>query len=102
LPEFDDIRDVYVEFNLAAKLAGSFEETATLLHLGGRALHVTQRGASSLNLPHIENGEGLVTPLNVLVGGQTSPTDSAPPPKSLAAYKAEDFLDDEMGRSGAR
>jgi hypothetical protein len=35
------------------------------------------------NLPAVENGDELVTPLNVLVGGQASPLDSAPPPKSI-------------------
>jgi HK97 family phage portal protein len=90
LPEFEDTRSVYVEFNLAAKLAGSFEEAATQLQTSVGAPYMSRNEARArLNLPHIEDGDGLVTPLNVLVGGQASPTDSAPPPKSLPRYEPD-------------
>lgn len=39
-----------------------------------------------MNLPQLPDGQGsqLVTPLNVLVGGQASPRDTAPPPNQLS------------------
>jgi hypothetical protein len=78
---------------LAAKLAGSFEEAATQLQTSVGAPFMSRNEARArLNLPHIEDGDGLVTPLNVVVGGQASPTDSAPPPKSLPRYVPESEL----------
>jgi len=39
-----------------------------------------------MNLPSMAgDADRLVTPLNVLIGGQASPRDSAPPPKALSA-----------------
>jgi hypothetical protein len=35
-----------------------------------------------VNLPQVDGGDDLVTPLNVLIGDQASPTDSAPAPTS--------------------
>ena len=79
LPEFADVDDVYLEFNLEEKLRGSFEEQATAAQASVGAPWVTrneQRGR--FNLPPVPGGDDLVTPLNVLVGGQASPRDSAP------------------------
>lgn len=41
------------------------------------------------NLPSIEGGDDLVTPLNVSVGGQASPRDSAPDPADVAEEAPE-------------
>lgn len=79
LPEFADVDDVYLEFNLEEKLRGSFEEQATAAQASVGAPWVTrneQRGR--FNLPPVAGGDELVTPLNVLIGGQASPRDSAP------------------------
>lgn len=88
LPDFEDTRSVYVEFNLAEKLKGSFEEQARSLQTAVGAPWMTRNEARArANLPAIEGGDELITPLNVLEGGLASPTDTAPdvepPPKAL-------------------
>lgn len=88
LPEFDDVDRVYIEFNLAAKLAGSFDEEAQRLQTATGAPWMTRNEARARqNLPTVEGGDELVTPLNVLIGGQASPTDSAPPADTGEAGK---------------
>lgn len=79
LSEFPDAKGLYLEFNLDAKLRGSFEEQATGLQTSVGAPWMTRNEARSrLNLPPVEDGDELITPLNVLEGGQASPTDSVP------------------------
>lgn len=72
-----DGRALYVEAHLDAKLRGSFEEAASVLQTSTGAPWMTRNEARArLNLPAIDGGDDLITPLNVLVGGQASPTDS--------------------------
>jgi HK97 family phage portal protein len=79
LRDFDDADDLYTEFNMLEKLKGSFEEQASQLQTSVGAPILTRNEARGrLNLPRIEGADDLVVPLNVLVGGQASPTDSAP------------------------
>ena len=81
LPEFTDLDldRTYVEHNLAEKLKGTFEEQATVLQtMVGAPIMSRNEGRARLNLPPIAGGDELVTPLNVLIGGQASPRDSAP------------------------
>ncbi|MGN8689493.1 phage portal protein [Atopobiaceae bacterium HCP3S3_F7] len=67
----------YAEFNIAEKLAGSFEEQAAVLSSSVGAPWLTPNEARARqNLPAIEGGDQLVVPLNVTVGGQASPRDS--------------------------
>lgn len=70
----------YVEFNIAEKLQGNFEEqTQALASAIGRPWMTADEGRARLNLPALGgDAEALVTPLNVLVGGQANPRDSAP------------------------
>jgi len=71
---------VYVEFNIAAKLQGSFEEQAAALSTSVGAPYMLRSEARArMNLPSIPDADTLVVPLNVLVGGQASSRDSAPP-----------------------
>lgn len=66
----------YVEFDLDAKLQGSFEERAGIIQSSVGAPWMTRNEARSmLNLPTIDGGDELVVPLNVLTGGQASPND---------------------------
>jgi HK97 family phage portal protein len=52
LVECEDQRDVYCEFNIAAKLAGAFEEQAASLRaLVGRPIMTANEGRARLNLP---------------------------------------------------
>jgi HK97 family phage portal protein len=85
LPEYDDTDRVYTEFNINEKLKGSFEEQAKSMQTAvGRPWMTADEARARANLPSLGgDAERLVTPLNVLVGGQASPSDSAPPPKAL-------------------
>ena len=80
LPEFEDSNAVYVEFNINEKLQGSFEEQVKSLQSAvGRPWMTPDEARARLNLPAIGgDAELLATPLNVLIGGQASPRDSAP------------------------
>lgn len=79
IPDLPDNRNVYCEFNLAEKLKGSFEEQAGQLQSAvGAPWMLRSEARARMNLPEIPGADQLVTPLNVLVGGQASPRDSAP------------------------
>ncbi|WP_220036658.1 phage portal protein [Curtobacterium sp. MCBD17_008] len=86
VPQLTDDDGVYVEFNIAEKLQGSFEEQAAVLSTSTGAPWMTRNEARSRNnLPEIEGGDELVTPLNVVIGGQASPQDGGDPIGTLAA-----------------
>lgn len=89
LREFEDAADLYIEFNMQEKMQGSFEEQAQSLQtsVGGPWLTRNEARARQ-NLPQIEGGDDLITPLNVITGGQASPTDSAPKARSQIRTKA--------------
>jgi len=88
LYEFDE-PDAYYEFMLADKLKGSFEEQAAVLQASVGAPYLTRNEARArLNLTAIEGGDELVTPLNVLVGGQANPQDSVPDSRLLGTRSA--------------
>lgn len=71
---------VYMEYNLQEKLRGFFEEEASVLQTAtGGPIMTRNEARGRWNLPPVPDGDLLITPLNVLVGGQASPTDSAPP-----------------------
>lgn len=67
----------YVEFDLAEKLKGSFEERASIIQasVGGPWLTRNEARADN-NLPPIDGGDELIVPLNVVAGGQASPQDT--------------------------
>lgn len=70
--------DVFTEFNVKAQLRGSFEEEAAVLSTSAGAPWLTRNEVRGMqNRPPIEGGDELIVPLNVLVGGQASPQDSA-------------------------
>ena len=70
---------LYVEFDLTEKLKGSFEERASILQasVGGPWMTRNEARADN-NLPPVDGGDELITPLNVITGEQASPQDSAP------------------------
>jgi hypothetical protein len=77
VPKVARASNAYVEFNIAEKLQGDFEEQATILSSSTGAPWMTRNEARARqNLSAIEGGDELVTPLNVLTGGQASPRDS--------------------------
>jgi HK97 family phage portal protein len=79
LPALADTADVYLEFNLEEKLRGSFEKRAAAASTAVGAPWMTRNEMRARdNLPALDGGDELVTPLNVLVGGLASPRDTAP------------------------
>jgi HK97 family phage portal protein len=85
LPDFSDSEGVYSEFNIAEKLQGDFEDQIQALQAAvGRPWMTANEARARLNLPSLGgDADLLVTPLNVLVGGQASPQDSAPQSRGL-------------------
>lgn len=70
---------VYMEFNLQEKLRGDFEQQATSYQTAVGGPWMTRAEARARNnLPALPESDAdeLIVPLNVLVGGQASPTDS--------------------------
>lgn len=77
LPMIGADPNIYVEFDLQEKLKGSFEERASILQSACGAPWITRNEArAENNLPPIEGGDELITPLNVVEGGQASPQDT--------------------------
>ncbi|WP_287004647.1 MULTISPECIES: phage portal protein [Gordonia] len=69
----EDTDDTYVEFNIAAKLAGSFEEQSAVMQaaIGGPWMSINE-GRAKQNLPRIEGGDDVLRNLN-----QTTATEPA-------------------------
>jgi HK97 family phage portal protein len=87
LADIPDSQDVYCEFNIDAKLRGSFEEQAVAASTAtGRPWMTVNETRARNNLPAIDGGDELIVPLNVTEGGLASPRDTAPEPD--AAPKA--------------
>ncbi|WP_308357972.1 phage portal protein [Streptomyces cucumeris] len=79
LPDLPDNRDVYAEFNIGAKLRGSFEEQAAAASTAtGRPWMTVNETRARNNLPAVDDGDTLIVPLNVTEGGLASPRDTAP------------------------
>jgi HK97 family phage portal protein len=72
-----DRQRFYVEFNIAEKLQGNFEEQASAMQTAtGGPWMLRSEARSLMNLPAIEGADELIVPLNVIEGGQASPSDS--------------------------
>jgi HK97 family phage portal protein len=104
LPEFPDLDpdEIEIRFDLEEKLRGSFTEEAQVLQMAVGAPWMNRDEARSRRgLPPLADGQGqqIVTPLNVLIGGQASPRDSAPPPAGAAARGPGNRV---RGRSGTK
>lgn len=99
VPALPDPADVYVEFNLAEKLQGSFEEQALALQTAvGRPWMLADEARARFNMPKLGgDADQLITPMNVTTGGQASPTDSGtqnvtPEPTKPEAASLSAFL----------
>ena len=69
----------YIEYDLAVKLQGSFEERASVIQSAVGGPWMTRDEArAQFNLPHIDGAEQLIVPLNVVEGGLASPNDTDP------------------------
>lgn len=82
LPRFADREGVYVEFNVAGKLQGSFaEQAAALASAIGRPYLTGNEGRGLMNLPRVDTPDmdEVVLPLNVTTTGPGSaPPDQEP------------------------
>lgn len=77
LPMIGEKPNVYVEFDLEEKLKGSFEERASILQSAVGAPWLTRNEArADNNLPPIEGGDELITPLNVVTGALAGVNDT--------------------------
>lgn len=91
LPEATDRDRVYFEFNIAEKLAGSFEEQAAAFQvLVGRPVMTANEGRARLNLPAMKDdptADQLSAPLNTTSGfsGQAPPSEPDVPTAATAA-----------------
>ncbi|MGC4769210.1 phage portal protein [Micromonospora sp. DT44] len=69
IPDLPNSRRVYVEFNIAEKLQGSFDEQAQQLQMAVGGPYMTRNEARGLsNLPRVDGGDELIVPLNVSIG----------------------------------
>ena len=69
----------YVAYDISIKTEGTFEEKiATLSSAVGAPFLSRNEARAKLDLPAIEGGDELITPLNVLTGGLASPHDTDP------------------------
>lgn len=98
LPEFEDNKGVYVEFNINEKLQGSFDEQTTAMQSAvGRPWLTADEARARMNMPSMGGDAAmLVTPLNVLVGGQASPNDVDSSVKQKALSKRYNASTNEM------
>ncbi|WP_336250951.1 phage portal protein [Stomatohabitans albus] len=88
LPDLGAGPGVYLEFNLRAKLEGDFTEQAQAFQMQVGAPFMTRNEARArLNLPPVEGGSELITPLNVATGAVASPRDTDP-----ASFLSRDYL----------
>ncbi|MHC9695122.1 hypothetical protein ACQXYF_09600 [Corynebacterium diphtheriae] len=72
----DDDDAVYVEFNLDEKLRASFEEKAAVTSAAVGGPWMTRNEARAMNnLPAIDGGEDLITPLNATTENSESNND---------------------------
>lgn len=79
-------KGLYIEFDLDATLQGDpTTQYSALSTATGRPFLTTNEARELLNKPSLPEGEGLVTPLNVLVGGQASPQDGKTENRGTAA-----------------
>ena len=79
VPQVAPDQKLYVEFNVAQKLAGSFEEQSDLLAraVGGPYMTVNESRAR-MNLPRVDTGDELIRPLNVTQPGDQNPIPASP------------------------
>lgn len=81
LPDVDPAgaQKMYVEFNLRAKMQGSFEaQSAAVSASVGGPWMTRNEGRALYNLPDLPEAGELIVPLNVVEGGLASPRDTAP------------------------
>ena len=91
----------YVEFDMSAKLAASYEELVSVLQSAvGAPFVLANEARAKINLPAIEGGDTLIRPLNVDAVGQTEDEPEEleepeePQPETSAAVVETKTVDD--------
>jgi HK97 family phage portal protein len=80
LQEEYNLEGYYFEFDLDEKLQGDSRITA-LVSAAGAPVMLRNEARAKLNLPPVEGGDKLVTPLNVMVGDPSKPSPMVMPPQ---------------------
>ena len=79
LPRVGEQRNHYAGYDITIKTEGTFEEKLQTLQGAAGAPFLSRNEARArLDLPAIDGGDELITPLNVLAGGLASPRDTDP------------------------
>ena len=79
LPRVGEPKSHYAAYDITIKTEGTYEEKiATLSSAVGAPFLSRNEARARLDLPALEGGDDLITPLNVLVGGLASPRDTDP------------------------
>ena len=79
LPRIGEPANHYIAYDITIKTEGTYEEKiATLSSAVGAPFLSRNEARAKLDLPAIEGGDDLITPLNVLTGGLASPRDTDP------------------------
>lgn len=102
LPDALGEPDCYIKANLDAKLRGTLETQYQALSTAtGRPFMTTNQAREILDMPKVDGGNVLITPLNVSEGGQPSPQDggrtqnaqqaASPNGKTAAAIVFDEF-----------
>lgn len=89
VPRLDGVNSTrFVEFNVNEKLRGSFEEQAAVANSAVGAPYMTRNELRKINnLPAVEGGDDLITPLNVSAGAVS--TADAPDTAPVSPKAAE-------------
>lgn len=79
LPRVGEAKNHYAAYDITIKTEGTYEEKIKTLSSAVGAPFLSRNEArAQLDLPAIEGGDELITPLNVLTGGLASPRDTDP------------------------
>lgn len=77
VPDLEPSGKVYIEFNISEKMKGSFEEQAASIQSSvGAPVMTRNEGRGLLNLPALDGGNDLITPLNVANSGDATGTEA--------------------------
>ena len=100
LPKVGEPRSHYVAYDITIKTEGTYEEKiATLSSAVGAPFLSRNEARAHLDLPAIEGGDELITPLNVLVGGLASPRDTDPTETRYNSLEIKTKSEDRKSRS---
>jgi len=101
--DFEDVKGVYVEFNIQEKLQGSFEEQIQSLQSAvGRPWMAPDEARARQNMSAMGGDAArLAVPLNVMVGGLASPRDTGPKEINATGAKGARDANGEETKEGA-